>query len=104
MSLKKTIAEFLHDFFFREEFIKRLLGQMLLEPRCEGSIVGGVSVLLTLLGNEKRGDQAWDKPSPGAVVVAENTITALIPYLADFVDIMHKPPTVIIFDSCHHQP
>lgn len=79
--------------------MKRLLGQMLLEPRCEGSIVGGVSVLLTLLGNEKRGE-LWDKPpSPGATVVAENTITALIPYLANFVDILHNPPKVLLFFS-----
>ncbi|KAL0280191.1 UNVERIFIED_CONTAM: hypothetical protein PYX00_001563 [Menopon gallinae] len=83
------------------ETVSLLLDQILQEPKCETSIIGGISVLLTLLEDEKRDANeakynlysnldTKDTKEPSKVVLS--TIKAILPRLKDFHDILLNPP------------
>lgn len=89
------------------ETVSQLLDHILKEPKCETSIVGGISVLLTLLECENKETNevmcnpygslapAEDAPTPEATEpskVVTNTIQAILPRLKDFHDVLINPP------------
>ncbi|KAL1117034.1 hypothetical protein AAG570_004362, partial [Ranatra chinensis] len=87
--------------FFRPEMTEKLLGHMLGGELSESSIVGGISVLLTLLGPSPRNFNLYKMfifSSTGSGEPAEvlnpplSTISAIVPYLPKLHDLLINPP------------
>lgn len=86
--------------------MSQLLDHILKEPKCETSIVGGISVLLTLLECDTKDTNEIlcnpygslapaDDVTPEAIEpsqVVTNTIQAILPRLVDFHDVLINPP------------
>lgn len=97
-------------FLNRPDTVGQLLDHILKEPKCETSIVGGITVLLTLLECDNKETNeilcnpygslapAEETPTPEATEpskVVTNTIQAILPRLKDFHDVLINPPVVI---------
>lgn len=98
--------------------MSQLLDHILKEPKCETSIVGGISVLLTLLECDNKDTNeilcnpygslapAEDAPTPEATEpskVVTNTIQAILPRLKDFHDVLINPPLVRDLFNCSNE-
>ncbi|EEB18845.1 conserved hypothetical protein [Pediculus humanus corporis] len=79
------------------ETVTLLLDHILKEPKCETSIVGGISVLLVLLENKWHSDGriVFDENTQAYVdflAVVASTVKAILPRLKDFHNILVNPP------------